>query len=307
MEQIVFILDESGAKGYSDKRESMPGELGVIAGYLVPRSYLERVKSDLDSIRLQYFGNGKIHITDLQPEQQESLRNSIFKYFKQSNVYWVYEATYVQGFCENAILIEEISRKSKDEKRSNVKISGNKNPDMLHVELFQGAFGKAVAFCMDRGFSNFELEIITDKTDKEILEKFKRAADELLNVGQEKCHLVTGFDPETKQVVKGSITTTITDGHEELGDFSGVSYSIRCEDSSLTLAADVLSNSVNYHLKSHQVNNIGMLLNKSTAISGHPLDSLVYGTWDDSESNYFPDAAFMHPEQKKNYMKGTEE
>jgi hypothetical protein len=271
----------------------------VIAGYLIPGNYLEKIKSDLDAVRLQYFGNGKIHITDLRPEQQESLRNEIFRYFKQSRIYWVYEATYVQGFFEHANHIEEISQKAKETKRSKVKISGNKNPDMLHVELFQGAFGKALAFCMDRGLSSFELEIITDKTDKEILEKFKRAADELLNVGQEKCHVVTGFDPDTKQVVKGSITTKITCDHEELGDFSGINYSIRCEDSSLTLAADVLSNSVNYHLKTHQKNNTGIILNKSLAISGHPLDSLVYGTWDDPESNYSPDAAFMHPEQKK--------
>ncbi|MGA8864002.1 MAG: hypothetical protein WB444_09345 [Gallionella sp.] len=36
MKEIVFVLDESGAKGYSDNVESTPGELGVMAGYLIP-------------------------------------------------------------------------------------------------------------------------------------------------------------------------------------------------------------------------------------------------------------------------------
>lgn len=48
-----------------------------------------------------------------------------------------------------------------------------------------------------------------------------------------------------------------------------------------------------------QKESVGMQLNSTSAILSHPLASLVYGTWDDSESNYLADAVFMHPELKK--------
>ena len=36
MDQLVFVMDESGAKGYSDNTEAEPFELGVAAGFLLP-------------------------------------------------------------------------------------------------------------------------------------------------------------------------------------------------------------------------------------------------------------------------------
>lgn len=33
MDEIFLVLDESGAKGYSNNPESEDGELGVMAGY----------------------------------------------------------------------------------------------------------------------------------------------------------------------------------------------------------------------------------------------------------------------------------
>ena len=113
----------------------------------------------------------------------------------------------------------------------------------------------------------------------------------------EGAHETTGFDTKTKQVVRGTITTKIASGLDALGDFSGVSYTIVCEDSPLTLAADVLVNSVNHHLKSHQARCIGVALNTENAIVSHPLSSLVYGALNDAKGNYFADAIFMHPRQ----------
>ena len=92
MAKVVFVLDESGAKGYSDNTESELGELGVMAGYLIPSDCLDSVRNDLEAIRSNFFTEGKVHITDLIPHQQEELRNRIFTYFIQRNIKWVYEA-----------------------------------------------------------------------------------------------------------------------------------------------------------------------------------------------------------------------
>lgn len=224
MQKMLFILDESGAKGYSDRSEREPGELGVIAGYLIPQNDLEQVKYALDLLRLPYIKNGKVHVTDLKIEQQETIRNDLFKYFRSSGISWLYEATYVQGFFENARDLDLILQKSIAQKRSNIKISRNKKLDMLHVELFQGAFGKAIAFCIDKGISNFELEIITDRTDEEILEKFKCAAEKLLNVGKDKIQLVTGYNPDTDEIVKGGTLTKILCENSLIDDMSGIVF-----------------------------------------------------------------------------------
>lgn len=298
MRKINFILDESGAKGYSNNIESIPGELGVIAGYLIPSNCLDFVRIELNTIRSKFFSDGKVHITDLLPQQQEELRKSIFDYFIQRNIYWVYEAVYVQGYFENSDYLNQLTKKAHESSRSYTQISWKKKNELLHAELFQGAFGKAVAFCLDHVGNQIELNVITDRTDPSIIKQFQHKANNFLAVGKEKTHETTGFNKDTKQVARGSISTSITSGIEVLGDFSGVSYSIICEDSSLTLAADVLVNSVNYHLKSLQDQNTGIALNVEAAIANHPLSKLVYGVWNNEEGNYFSDAIFMHPKQK---------
>ena len=86
MRHFLFVLDEAGAKGYSDKMECQPGELGVMAGYLVPYSWLDSVKAELDPMRARLLPNGKTHITDLLARQQEELRKNIFEFFMRRNI-----------------------------------------------------------------------------------------------------------------------------------------------------------------------------------------------------------------------------
>jgi hypothetical protein len=76
---IVVFCDESGAKGYADRSESIEGETGVFAGFVVPRSDLPALQNDLRPVVDQLSPQpGKLHITDLAPTDQESLRQDIF-------------------------------------------------------------------------------------------------------------------------------------------------------------------------------------------------------------------------------------
>ena len=151
----------------------------------------------------------------------------------------------VQGYFENANFQNQLTKNIHESRRSNIAISWKEKHELLHAELFQGAFGKAVAFCLDHAGPQVMLDVITDRTDASIINQFQREADDLLSVGKQKTYEITGFDKEAEQVVRGSISTQITSNIDALGDFSGITYSIACEDSSLTLAADVLVNSVN--------------------------------------------------------------
>lgn len=98
MNTVFLVIDESGAKGYSDKKESYPGEVGVMAGFLIPEKYILMVRNELEEIKANYFSDSKIHITDLESEDQESLRSEIYDYFIKRNIICVFEAIYSEGF-----------------------------------------------------------------------------------------------------------------------------------------------------------------------------------------------------------------
>jgi len=117
-------------------------------------------------------------------------------------------------------------------------------------------------------------------------------------VGKPIIKKVTGYDPKEEKVVQGEIRIEVNASLEAIGNYSGISFTIGCETSALTIAADVLANSVYYHLKKMQEKKMGHPLNTTEAISGHPLASLIFGAWDSKETNFIPDAVFMHPNQK---------
>jgi hypothetical protein len=300
MRTIYFICDESGAKGYADKEEKFLGETGVMAGFVIPSENIDEVRLDLDVIRKKYISAGKLHITEIPPDNQEKLRNEIFKYFIKRQIPCLYEAIHSQGFHEYSKSVKEIKKQAKNLRKSKIKISSSHTKYLLHEQLFQGAFGKAVAFCLDYIDENIELNVITDTIDESIRKIFTKTAHKLLNFETTlKSRKVTGFDPEKEVKVEGVICTNIEDPAGLLGNFSGMSFSIKSEDSSLTLAADIIANSLHYHFRQREDENIVNSLNTNAAINGHPLEQLIYGTWNQSEQNYYADAVFMHPEKQK--------
>jgi hypothetical protein len=288
-------MDESGAKGYAKNKETTLGELGLMAGYFLPEEHVDQVRFDLELIRSRFLIDGKLHITDLHPDKQKELRESIFSYFLSRKIFWTYEAVYVEGLHQYARAETERHENIRKKRRSSIRLSNHKKQILLHAELFQGVFGKGIAFCNDMVGESFNLSVITDRVDSSLLASFSEKAKELLNVGAKREVEVTGYDLEKKEKVKFSFVMEMTVDSGVLGDYSKVNFSIFCEDSALTLAADVLANSAHYHLKGKQKDTAGFSLNAVGAIAGHKLESILYGAWPDSETNYLPDALFMHP------------
>lgn len=299
METVMLVMDESGAKGYDDNQEQEQGEFGVMAGFALPESKAGQFVSGLSEIVESFRTNGKLHITDLSPSNQEKLRQRLFDYFFQCHALWFYEAIYVQGFHEAHGQIKALAEKAKEARRSNVKLSLNPTKESLHGELFLGAFTSGLALVIDHIGSKCHLKIVTDRVDEQILNLFKAVADRFLGAGEPTRIEVTGFDTEKKEVVRGAVETSIVSGLSALGDFSGITYEIECADDVLTLAADILANSVRHHLSQIQVVAPGAALNSMEAISGHPLAHLVYGAPASDTSMNVADTIFRHSNSRQ--------
>lgn len=296
MESILLILDESGAKGYDDNQERERGEFGVMAGFAIPTSKAEPFMQELEVILEPFQANGKLHITGLPDPQQESLRECIFSYLSQCQAPWFYEAIYVQGFHEIHKSNKGFAEQAHSERSSHVRLPNNPVKESLHGELFLGAFSKGLAMVTDSIGPRFHLKVITDRVDQPILKLFQSEADRLLRPGGWARKEETGFDLETRQVLKGAIETNIVDISGAMGDFSNITYEIECEDNVLTLVADVLANSVRYYLSQFQAETPGIAINSSDAIKDHPLAHLIYGAYSSEESFNIPDMIFGHPD-----------
>ena len=77
--KFILACDESGAKGYTDQDEQFPGQIGVVAGLLVPDEILAQVDAALEAaIAPHRGGDGKLHITDMEASAQADLRERLF-------------------------------------------------------------------------------------------------------------------------------------------------------------------------------------------------------------------------------------
>ncbi len=300
MEKFYLVCDESGAKGYSGNLEQYEGEIGVMAGFVVPDKIFSEVRSETNKVRDQYFNDGKLHITDLSPEQQEQLRNEVFAFVKNNNITCIYEAIHTEGFHGYSNFVSDMIKTAFKNKRSSIKISHRENLELLHSQLFLGVFGKAIALCSEAVGEEFYLRVITDNIDDSVVKTFTKEANAFLSYGSvsnEK--VVKGFDSDIGQVVSGKTNASVINSDDALGDLTKIKFDILTEDSGLTLFADVIVNSINYHFKNREKNNVGKSLNDELAIKGHPLEKSMYGIWECSKSRYFADALYMHPKGKK--------
>ena len=207
MKNLYLFADESGAKGYAGVAEMFPGEAGIFAGLLVPAAAIGDLSSEAKALEGR-FGNGaKFHITDLEPQAQEALRGEFCNVVQRYDLVCVYEAIYVSGFFvwfrEQRKLLDSLPKVS----RSGIKISGTTSEECLHVWLFQGLLGKAIAWCEDNYKTDYHLTLSFDNLNKQLLKVFNQSAQELLG-DMSSVSKVTGFDPKTNSVVRGEVAIT---------------------------------------------------------------------------------------------------
>jgi ribosomal protein L30 len=139
---IVVACDESGAKGYADRDESCPGEIGVLAGLFASYDVIVRIQPEFDAaIRPYIRPDGKLHITELTPEEQAALRETLFELVQRHQLPCFWEAIHVAGFHHAFRAVRSVVDQAKGARRSPIKISARgAKPSSLHIALFQGFY-----------------------------------------------------------------------------------------------------------------------------------------------------------------------
>lgn len=264
MDNMVLVLDESGAKGYAKTKEKTDGELGVMAGFLYTQQEINEIEYMLNKI-IEPFKKcveGKFHITELRQKDQDELRKRIFFAFRETRLQWFFNAVYVQGFHQSEF--KDGRGGTKDSKAS------------LHVELFGKMFIYSLVLAASINKKKLNLLIKTDNIDDGILKKFQHEGKYLIDLimGNER-ELFTHVKNEDSGQYTKKITfvSTLCDAFPK---FETIEFEIECEVSPLTIAADILANSVNYYLRNQQKENMGVYLNNRKSIIDHPLADLAF-------------------------------
>ncbi len=96
--KIVLACDETGAKGYADRDEAYPGEVGVFAGILM----LDEVSAEkfpaFQALIDKYKpATGKLHIADLSDDKKEELRADVYGLIPRSALPCFWYAIHVAG------------------------------------------------------------------------------------------------------------------------------------------------------------------------------------------------------------------
>lgn len=275
---LVFVCDESGAKGYADQPERFPGEVGVIAGYMLPANRLDAVAADLDAICLPFRRAGrKLHVTELGPDA-ERLRAAVYGYFLRHDIPFAYEATHAQGFFDFHRGKPGADRES------------------LHAEVALGAFGKAVVFAAETE-QEHSIRVITDRVDSKLMSGFFEAFDLLLS-DDPVIEMYTRRDPDPAKRTKGWVSSQVAwpEGFDA-ASFRVGGYSVESDptESGLTVAADVLVGGLEYHFRTRRGVRFAGPLNRVGALAGHPLERLCYGLAGPDDHPGNGDSLYRHP------------
>lgn len=303
---VIFACDESGAKGYADRRETYPGEIGVFAGFLVPQEKDADARPEFQTIYNQYKPpSGKLHIAILPPDQQESLRQSVYAAIRKLKLPCFWYAIHVEGL-HHWYLIEkenlEDSKRAALEARPKPRVKPNdpglKVPSM-HEALFEGLYERLIAFLEERKQKMVSIEVRMDQVDSPIAKNFETVAKRLLD-DDPQLRLIKGWDTKTRKPVKGTIQIDVTFPSTlsiETTVSSLVLGPIHDEDG-YVLAADVLANSLHHLFRCRKQSELYNALNEPTAIKDHPIAKNFDTFYDWGDGDLIGDRLYRHPQGK---------
>jgi hypothetical protein len=271
---IVVFCDESGAKGYADKPERISGEIGVFAGFFVPRSHLAQLdnafRAALSRFRAE---NRKLHIADVAPEQREPLRQAVYGLLLSYRIPCFYEAIHTEGFHDiHKRQVEALKKLISSQGASARTDRHGTKGRLLHAELFQAFYGRVLAFCAKAGKTALKIEVLVDRVDEAILKQFRADAKRLLE--DQRRFEKTIRNPVTGEMSKAKITLTLV-GHPPPVTIRECLIRSATEHDELLLATDVLANSINYYLLNRPAEEKFCPLNSREAIATHPLAPLL--------------------------------
>lgn len=272
---FILVIDESGAKGYSDKEEKNDGEIGLMAGYLLRKESINEARKRVDDLFDSIPSNGKRHLTDLKKEQQEEARDICYGIFKYNRIPWFYNAIYSQGFYEA----------NNNENRGSIK-----ERELLHSKIFLGVFLKAISYvCHSFEIDEINLTIISDNLDKGVIKIFKKEVGDHIKImtGKSLEKELTSFNKIENKIYSAKMETKVIGG-VVFPMLKSINFDIQCENSSVTFMADILANSALYHINKIIEKNSNFDVNSKQAISSHPLHEFVVGCHNMNDKEVIP-------------------
>ena len=308
MGRVFLYCDESGAKGYADNDEAKPGEVGVFAGILVPEEILATVKPAFDQIAKRYKpAEGKLHIADLPLEQKAGLRNEIFAAIQDANLPCFWYAVHVAGLHAGHRAEAKALQQAKDafdkaragEEPRFKGGSPRENAESLHVLLFNGLYSRFVAFLLDRGQREVDLQVRTDRVDKPLVQAFTHVAEVLL-ASDPSVTEIRLFDTVKKKPDSLLLMFNVDDpsGYDVSSVVKTLSIETVPDSDGLVLAADVLANSLNYLFMHRAADQLYGPLNCMEAVENHPLapNLQLFNSWDVDPVG---DVHYAHPKWRQ--------
>lgn len=245
MLEHVLILDESGGKGYSRKKEGYEGELGVVAGFLFDKRDLERIKKISFLLFGDFAKEGKLHMATLSKNDKELAINKMkYFFFRMENIRWSYSARYVDG-------------------HHNFYCSGSRpwKKELLYSSLSAEFIGKflsnGIHLAKSQGQDSFRLKCISDHIETHEINKLKKEVDLMMRFF---CGDIIINEVSEDNVKKPAVEM-----------LKNTNYSIETESTPLTFMADILSYTTWRHLKTMHDKNGDTSLQYSLNMQEHPL------------------------------------
>jgi hypothetical protein len=303
IKRVILACDESGAKGYADQNERHPGEVGVFAGLLIPEEDLARTTATLNAAVNPFRGtDGKLHITDLAPQQQAALRTAIFDAVRETNLPCFWYAIHAAGFHQHYRKMQQMLADSRSAVAAlnptpRVKTGSARDaPDLLHNALFQGLYMHLVAFIEERTPGPIRIEVRTDRVDAPIARLFNEKAARLLDDSPRRTS-VKGFDVQDQRLVEAHIemTTDYPDALKVATKVETLAVVPTGDDDPLVIAADVLANSLCHLFHQRGPRELYTDLNRPDAILAHPLAHHLCAFHNWGGADLVGDRLYRHP------------
>ena len=303
---VILAIDESGAKGYANQVESYPGEIGILAGILVNQGNEGDIRPVFQDIYERYkTETGKLHITDLESGQQETLREEIYASIRELKLPCFWYAIHVQGLhdwylTERNLIEKSIQARREAGRQTRIKPSNTSyKPLLMHERLFEGLFAHLIAFLEEQGIKEASIEIRTDQIDKSTVKAFRKSAVEFLSDDPYRREH-TGWDTMTNQVVKGHIQI-----NTEAPSIPDIGVAVNSLDintidggDGYVVAADVLANSLHNLFKTRNQSERYKPLNEPAAIKMHPLAENLWPFQQQINDDLAGDRLCRHPKSQ---------
>jgi hypothetical protein len=285
---IVAYIDEAGEKGFlrnlSHDRDS---KVGLICCLAYPAERLDEMREAYRDGFNRFCAAApigeKTHITDAFRSGNEpwaavarNVREEFFGLIRSQEVHVIYDARRLMLQREAHERMEALRAEARAAKRSTIRISERPSADRVETQLIRGLTLKLDALATDLNRSCVDLYF--DEIDIELSRHYEQTIEGLRNISANS-HEVKGWDPNTKQQVRGRINFSIKNAPFDLDIKRIGKIKVVGKDDPLVLATDIVANALNHHLCKLPVET---KLNAPASIATWALGDQVWGVIDNA-------------------------